>query len=99
MRFAIVPSTMLTVLVAVALLAPGAGAQPPPKGAGIYVADRLNGRIAYMKDMSGAGWVTFGTTGKGTKQFDNPIGEFMDGAGRRYSADCGNHRIVRIDHL
>lgn len=50
----------------------GAGAQPPPKGAGIYVADRLNGRIVYMKDMSGAGWVTFGTTGKGTKQFDNP---------------------------
>src|SRR3989304_10327546 len=52
-----------------------------------------------MKDMAGAGWVTFGPTGKGTKQFDNPSTVYVDAGGRIYIADRGNNRIVRIEDM
>ncbi|MDI6773259.1 MAG: hypothetical protein QME77_11835 [bacterium] len=49
----------------------------PPLTGQIYVADRLNNRIVRINDMTGAGWTTFGSTGSGTNQFNEPNGVFV----------------------
>ncbi len=65
----------------------------------IYVTDGTNNSIIRMDSISGAGAVSFGTSGGGVGQFLHPTGVFVDGAGRIYVADEGNHRIVRIDDM
>jgi hypothetical protein len=98
MRLAVGTVILLVVTLAIAVVILPAGGQPP-KATGIFVADRLNGRIVYMKDMAGAGWTTFGSSGTGKNQFTNPSGLSMDAAGRIYIADRNNNRIVRINDL
>lgn len=47
-------------------------------GAGqIYVADQGNSRLVRFDDMTGDGWVTFGSYGSGTNQFVGPNGVFI----------------------
>jgi hypothetical protein len=47
-------------------------------GAGqIYVADQGNSRLVRFDDMTGDGWVTFGSYGRGTNQFVGPNGVFI----------------------
>lgn len=65
----------------------------------IYVADSNNGRIVRMDDMTGAGWTTFGTSGKGVNELDGPFGVTVDAQERIYIADLGNTRVVRIDDM
>src|SRR6266446_1752207 len=65
----------------------------------IYVLDTSNSRIVRINNMTGAGWVAFGTSGKGTNQFFLPHGIFVDTAGKIYVGDFGNSRIVRMDDM
>ena len=51
----------------------------------IYLTDSLN-RVVRMDDMTGAGFKSFGTTGAGTGQFNNPNGIWVDGTARIYVA-------------
>lgn len=37
---------------------------------GIYVVNSKSGRIVRVNDMTGAGWITFGSSGSGINQFD-----------------------------
>jgi hypothetical protein len=39
----------------------------------MYIADRDNDRIVKINGMNGFGWTTFGTSGSGVGQFDNPV--------------------------
>jgi DNA-binding beta-propeller fold protein YncE len=48
---------------------------------------------------TGASWTTFGSTGGGTDQLQNPAGIYVDGAGKIYVADSSNDRIVRINEM
>lgn len=72
-------------LIVAALVLTGRGGEAQTTAAGIYIADRGNGRLVFMKDMTGggwtafpgnditgAGWVAFGTAGSGPKQFNLP---------------------------
>jgi len=63
------------------------------------VTDSSNNRIVRINDLTGAGWTTFGRKGSGANQFLNPIGIFVDVAGKIYVTDSWNNRIVRINDL
>jgi streptogramin lyase len=65
----------------------------------VYVADTSNNRIVRMDDMTGANWITFGKTGAGTNQFQNPWGISVDASGRIYVTDNINCRVVRINNM
>jgi len=65
----------------------------------IYVTDAANNRIVRIDDMTGAGWISFGTSGSGTYQFDSPHGIFVDPSGKIYITDGGNRRVVRINDM
>ena len=65
----------------------------------IYLTDSGNNRIVRMDDMTGAGWISLGSTGTGTKQFQLPSGIHVDGGGKIYVTDSGNNRIVRMDDM
>ncbi|MGA3042287.1 MAG: choice-of-anchor D domain-containing protein [Bryobacteraceae bacterium] len=65
----------------------------------VYVADTYNNRIVRMDDMTGANWITFGTSGAGTNQFQSPYGISADTHGRIYATDNINCRVVRIDNM
>ena len=65
----------------------------------IYVIDTNNNRVVQMDNMTGAGWVGFGISGKGINQLNIPRGIFVDTAGKIYVADFGNSRIVRMDDM
>lgn len=69
-------------------------AQSPVPSGGIYVTDSGNGRVVRVNDMTGAGWVSFGTEGTGTNQFSGPAWLAFDKLGRLYISDGLNHRIV-----
>jgi DNA-binding beta-propeller fold protein YncE len=75
-----------------------AGSAQVPVGA-IYITDTDNHRIVRINDMTGSGWIAFGTKGSGANQFLSPIGIFVDTAGQIYVTDTGNHRIVRINDM
>jgi DNA-binding beta-propeller fold protein YncE len=49
--------------------------------------------------MSGTNWTTYGTSGTGTGQFQEPGGIVVDSANKIYIADTANDRIVRIDDM
>jgi hypothetical protein len=58
-----------------------------------------NDRIVQIGDMTGAGWIAFGTQGGGTNQFADPIGIFLDATMRIYVTDARTNRIVRINDM
>lgn len=58
-----------------------------------------NNRIVRVDSMTGAGWITFGSTGTGVNQFIGPSGIFTDGSGRIYVADGSNNRLIRVDNI
>ena len=60
----------------------------------IYFSDVTNSRIVRVDNITGAGWVTFGSRGTGRNQFDLPAGISVDATGRIYIADASNSRIV-----
>jgi streptogramin lyase len=49
--------------------------------------------------MTGAGWITYGTAGSGSGQFDHPYRLAIDSQDRIYIVDADNFRIVRIDDM
>ena len=49
--------------------------------------------------MTGAGWVTLGTTGSGTKQFASSRGVAGDAQGRIYVCDDLYNRVIRMDDM
>ena len=51
----------------------------------IYITEAS--QIVRVNDMAGAGFTILGTHGTGVKQFNNPTGIFVDGAGRIYVTD------------
>jgi tripartite motif-containing protein 71 len=70
----------------------------------LYVADTNNHRIVSLhgpeKGLDQAGWAELGgTQGSGQRQFNVPVGLFVDEHGRIYVCDSGNHRIVRMDSI
>jgi sugar lactone lactonase YvrE len=65
----------------------------------IYIADTDNHRVVRINDMSGAGFVSFGSQGSGVGQFNRPEGVAVDALGRIYLTDNENHRIVRINDM
>jgi hypothetical protein len=64
----------------------------------IFIADG-NNRIVLVRNMLGAGWATFGSTGNGVGQFNFPSGMALDAQGRIYICDYFNNRIVRINDI
>ncbi len=65
----------------------------------IYILDSLNHRIVRIDNLNGDGWISFGSLGAGTNQFNTPEGFFIDSNGLIYIADTNNHRIVRINDI
>lgn len=65
----------------------------------IYHVDVNKHRLVRMDSMAGDGFVSYGTFGNSTGNFDHPFGLFVDKTNRIYIADSGNHRIVRIDNM
>jgi sugar lactone lactonase YvrE len=71
----------------------------------IYVTDNDRGptqtvaRVVRMDDISGGGFVSYGTVGSSTGEFMGPWGLFVDTSNRIYIADEGNQRIVRMDDM
>lgn len=72
---------------------------PEPENVYIYVTDFDNNRIIRFEDMTGKGWVSFGTNGSGVGQLFEPTGIALDKMGRIYIVDWGNRRIARIDDM
>ena len=72
----------------------------------IYIPDTLNDRIIRVDDLTGKGWVTYGTSGK-TEGPDSPrIGKFiapsavrLDSQERIYILEQSLTRVVRIDDM
>ena len=70
----------------------------------IYVADAGNHRIIRMDDVSGKGWLPYGTAGLPTNadpqaigMFADPRGLTIDGQGRVCVTDPAAHRAVQFD--
>ena len=68
-------------------------------GTRIYVADAGNNRLVRFSDMTGGGWVAFGSRGNRAGQFLTPSGIFVSSTGRIYVVDLGNNRIVRMNDM
>jgi sugar lactone lactonase YvrE len=61
----------------------------------LYLSDTASNRIVKTK-LDGTGWTTYGTSGNGTGQFDQPTGiAYESETGYLYIADKNNHRIVK----
>ncbi len=67
--------------------------------AGRVVISDGDNNVARIDDISGAGFVTYGSAGSGVGQFNIIRGLFVDGANRIYVADAMNNRIARIDDM
>jgi DNA-binding beta-propeller fold protein YncE len=65
----------------------------------IYVSDEGSNFIARMDNITGSGWISFGTLGSGIGQFNHPEAIAVDSRGRIYVADTGNRRIVRLNDM
>ncbi len=65
----------------------------------MLVVDRLNNRVVRINDMTGAGWIAFGSFGSGINQFNDPTNARVDTAGKIYVADRANNRVVRIHDM
>ena len=65
----------------------------------IYILDNRNNRVVRIDDMTGTGWITYGTEGDGEGEFDWPFGIDVGDDNEIYIADYGNARIVRIDNM
>ena len=65
----------------------------------IFAGLQTDSRITRIDDMTGKGWVSFGTTGKGINQFNNPGHLTVGPDGKIYIADSQNDRIIRIDDM
>ena len=72
---------------------------PEAESVYIYVTDFRHGRLIRIDDMTGKGWVEFGTVGSGVNQFNEINQVASDKQGRIYITDQANHRIVRIDDM
>src|SRR2546426_690719 len=76
-----------------------AGIATTPHVLQILVTDLHNHHVVRIHDMTGAGWTTFGTDGRGVNQFDAPEGIAVTAAGQIFVVDSGNDRIVRINDM
>jgi streptogramin lyase len=65
----------------------------------IYIAERVNNRITRIDDMTGAGWVTYGSSGSGVGQFNKPMGIAVGPDNKICVMDQHNNRIVRVDDM
>ncbi|MFP4460217.1 MAG: NHL repeat-containing protein [Candidatus Zixiibacteriota bacterium] len=66
---------------------------------GIYIADWYNHRIVKIDDISGTGWISYGSSGSGLGHFDGAIDVQVGPDDKIYIVDRGNNRIVRIDDM
>src|SRR3989344_1189059 len=86
------------------LLPPGKGLLVQPSSIAFDSKGRIyilsGAELARIDDMTGKGWVTYGTKGSGIGQFEDESNAVtVDGQGRIYIGDEHNHRIVRIDDM
>ncbi|HSE39766.1 MAG TPA: NHL repeat-containing protein [Acidobacteriota bacterium] len=65
----------------------------------IYIADSGNHRIVRMDDLSGNGWLTYGSFGGTTGGLNSPKTIRIDAQDRIYIGDSGNGRILRINDM
>ncbi len=65
----------------------------------IYIADWYNHRIVRIDDMSGSGWIEFGSFGDSIGSFDGPCSVIESSDGKIYVTDRGNDRVIRIDDM
>ncbi len=97
------------ILLLVVLVAGGAGAQSrskkkkkaptPVRPTGIWISDRDNGRIVFMEDLQGNGFISLGISGFGLGRFLDPNQIWVDEQGRIHVADTGNNRVVRFNNM
>jgi streptogramin lyase len=66
-------------------------------GGGLVVLDAGNFRLAFMDDITGSGWRTYGHGGSGEGGYRDPRGLAVDEFGRVWVADPKAGRITRID--
>jgi len=64
-----------------------------------YKSGHIDSRIIRIDDMTGKGWVSFGTYGNGINQLSNPNHLMIGPDGKIYIADSQNDRIIRIDDM
>jgi streptogramin lyase len=65
----------------------------------IYATNLADDNVSRMDDITGKGFVTLGTAGRGVGQFDGPFGIALDPQDRIYVADTNNGRLVRVDSI
>ena len=86
-------------IIVMALVLLGVGVCGADDSLHIYVPDCNNHRIIRIDDMTGSGWVSYGTEGSGVGEFYRTTAVAIGPEGRVYIADFGNDRIVRIDNM
>jgi len=65
----------------------------------IYISERQNNRIVRIDDMTGAGWVSYGSLGSGVDEFNQPLGIAIGPDNKIYVNDQHNSRLVRINDM
>jgi hypothetical protein len=67
----------------------------------LYIVDHMNYRVVRISDMTGTGWISYGSSGTGTGNFYYPRFIAVDSTLRIYVSDGGmsQGKVVRMDDM